>query len=33
MTKEEKTIWITEILEKTIKEQEERTGGSKMIIG
>ena len=32
-TKEEKTIWITEISEKTIKEQEKRTEESKMIIG
>jgi len=31
--KKEKTIWITEISEKTIREQEERTGGSKIIIG
>jgi len=31
--KEEKTIWITEILEKTIKEQEEKTRGNKIVVG
>ena len=33
MTKGEKTIWITEISEKIIKEQEKRTGGNKIIVG
>jgi len=32
-TKGEKTIWITEISEKIIKEQEKRTGGNKIIVG